>query len=81
MGIEQPYGRAFAAILDEMAKELERSKRVEGRTHRRMSNARIGAWRQSLLFILEKDHGMDQQQAEAALLNSVRHWKWKVEGQ
>jgi hypothetical protein len=72
---EQPYGGAYAAILREMVRELDRSKRAEGRAQKRASNTRIGAWRQALLCILLFEHGMNEEQAERAVLDSVRNWK------
>jgi hypothetical protein len=71
------YGEAYACILREMVRELERSKRVEGRAQRRAANTRIGAWRLSLLLILQHDHGMSEQQAEKAVLESVQGWKYE----
>jgi hypothetical protein len=58
-----------------MVRELDRSKRAEGRAQKRASNARIGAWRQALLCILLFEHGMNEKQAERAVLDSVRNWK------
>lgn len=68
------YGSAYARILVEMVRELEHSKRL-GRGQKRIVNARIGAWRTSLLHILQAEHGMNADQAEAAVLDSVRPWR------
>ncbi|MGN7135791.1 hypothetical protein [Streptomyces pseudogriseolus] len=69
------YGKAYAAILCEMVTELARSKRVDGRQQKRIANARIGAWRTSLLLILQTEHGMTEAEAEKAVLESVQPWR------
>lgn len=69
------YGKAYAAILCEMVKELHRSKHLNNRGLKRASNSRIGAWRTSLLLILQTEHGMSEEQAELAVLESVRPWR------
>ncbi|MGW1673303.1 hypothetical protein [Streptomyces sp. NPDC002324] len=72
------YGKAYAAILLEMVQELESSKRL-GRHPKRIANARIGAWRQSLILILRSEHGMSEEEAEAVVLESVKPWRESAE--
>lgn len=68
------YGKAYSSILCEMIRELGASKHLN-RGQKRIANARIGVWRASLLLILQTEHGMSEEQAELAVLESVRPWR------